>query len=417
MHRFQPSELTPETDLLLHLSSPYRTPEGVGSRFARCSDWTGLLEAATRHQTLTLLAMAIHEHAMPEAIPAPVADRLRRIRLAAVVTDHCRARNTRELLDSFRQGGIEVMLLKGQSIAERLYLDPSERFSTDIDILVHRADLDSAGAILEKAGYRSFRPDVFRNLHFHIPYFSTGRPWKPPVELHWDVAYPDGPVHFDTDSWWARGTAGQLRAGAVLLPPPEEELVYLSFHALNRGVITLRQVADVARLRALNNDSLDWDRVFAYAAATGTGAFFRVVHRLSEAFWPLPPIDLPPLQAWRPAWKLRVASNLLSPATVLRTGCDVWWPYKRIACWALLAGGKETRATLFSVKNRLLHEIHDGESEAGPMRSYPGFLARMLAGLLFCMMPGRLFPSTRDQVHLMARRGGIRNRAGGTGTP
>ncbi|MBD3868846.1 MAG: nucleotidyltransferase family protein [Acidobacteria bacterium] len=403
--------------MLLYLASPYRTAEGIDSRFRLCSDWTSLLAAAARHQTLTLLAMALHGLELLDAIPAPFSDRLRQVRQAAVIADLSKTQNTADLLDRFQRRGIRTMLLKGQGIAERVHLEPSERYSADIDFLVQPGDVEPAGEVLEEAGYRPFHAEVFRNLHFHIPYFSPDQPTRPPVELHWDVAYPDGSIRFNTGAWWEKATTRQLRAGEVLLPPPEEELVYLAFHALNRGIITLRTVSDVARLRALTFESLNWDRIFAYAAETGTIAFFNVVHQLAEEFWPVPHIALPPLSNWQSALKLRIASNLLAPATVLRTGCDVWWPYKRITYWAVLPGNSADRSTLFSLKSRLLHEIHDGEVEAGAAQSYPGFMARILAGLLLCLMPGKLFPSTRDQVLLMARRGGFPAPAGGDGTP
>jgi hypothetical protein len=402
MERRQTSEPTPEAELLLLLASPTRTDEASRAGLDACEDWGSLLELAGRHQVQAQLAVVAHRTGCVDRVDAPHAVRLRKMRTAAAVLDHAQVEHLARLLTELKAVGIPVMLIKGRGLAERLYDDPAERLSTDIDLLVHPADLKRAGDVLEKADYQPYKPNLFRARHFHIPYFCPKPGGTSVVELHWDLTFRDARVRFDTGSWWDRAVATNLRSGTVLIPPREEELVYVAYHALNRGTITIRDLADISRLRDHDSDRISWERVFRCAQKTGGTSCLRITFELCESLWRIPRVDLP---GWlgRPNRKLRVASNLVSPRTVLDAGTNTWWPYRRILSWAAMPGTAVEARQLFAHHDGFRPQLRDGHEPDAGGRSFFKRALRVLTGLFCCLLPLRMFPATRDAIPFARR--------------
>jgi hypothetical protein len=60
---------------------------------------------------------------------------------------------TAEVLRAFEDAGARSLLLKGESFRRWLYTEDEARFSADIDLLVQRGDLETAGAVLQSLGF------------------------------------------------------------------------------------------------------------------------------------------------------------------------------------------------------------------------------------------------------------------------
>lgn len=396
------SGLSPESDLLLQITSPPTLSGLTEPDFGPCR-WDRLIGLARRQQVLTALALRAVPAARPCGIPERFRTMLAQIRRAAALADQQQVRQLGEVLTRLERAGVETMLLKGRGLAERLYKDPSERPSVDIDLLVRPKDLEPAGSALEGLGYEPFRPELFRRSHFHLPYVLRNSRWPTIVELHWDVTFRDAPIRFDLSGWWADGIRTELQSGPVLLPSREHELVYTSFHGANRGGLTLRDLGDIARLRTYDPDRLSWNRAFDIALEAGCLSFVRIAHSLCESLWPIPRVPVP-RRFGRTGWKMRLVSNLISPETVLAAGNDTWWPYKRILFWAALPGFRGTASDLFSGESHFMQDLAEYELQPHRKTSSLKITPRVLAALLYCMLPLSLFPATREQVWPVGRR-------------
>ena len=66
--------------------------------------------------------------------------------------------------------GISVMPVKGALLQHWLYDDPSERSMTDVDLLVLPEKLESAVALLERAGYRRTRHQSIGGVVMETPF-------------------------------------------------------------------------------------------------------------------------------------------------------------------------------------------------------------------------------------------------------
>ncbi len=85
--------------------------------------------------------------------------------------------------------GVESLVVKGPSFADRLYRAPCWRPFTDVDLLLRRADFDKATAVMQTAGYR---PEGIALKHDAADYGEEK--WVANlggldilVELHWDM--------------------------------------------------------------------------------------------------------------------------------------------------------------------------------------------------------------------------------------
>ncbi len=85
--------------------------------------------------------------------------------------------------------GIDALVVKGPSFADRLYKTPCWRPFTDLDLLLHRADFPRARDLMRAAGYR---PEGMALKHEAAAYGEEKWIANPGglevlVELHWDM--------------------------------------------------------------------------------------------------------------------------------------------------------------------------------------------------------------------------------------
>jgi len=92
------------------------------------------------------------------------------------------------ILQALREHGVRAVVLRGPEFADRLYPEPGLRLFTDLDILVPRAAMETAGAALRRLGYQLL---TLKHLKHTTPYGE--QLWKHPdhgqeqVEIHWNL--------------------------------------------------------------------------------------------------------------------------------------------------------------------------------------------------------------------------------------
>ena len=169
----------------------------------------------------------------------------------------------RELHTCFGAQGVEHLFLKGPLFGLRCYGDLDRRVTGDIDLLVRRADVGRAEALLVGLGFAHIaRPMPGRRLtmrfthHFELSRDATV------VELHWTLARHPG-VRLSEEVLW-EGWEHQRHEGASFpVPSLETSLLCLLIGLatdLGLGVVRLRSLFDVLMLlRALPSD-FSWSR-------------------------------------------------------------------------------------------------------------------------------------------------------------
>lgn len=182
------------------------------------------------------------------------------------------------LLDGLAAAGVPCLLLKGAALGRLVYASPAERPVSDLDLLVPRAGLAPAAAVLARLGYRLPGPSArgpigrwFYRWRAELP--AVGRSSENRgllVELHWSlVELPYYMVRIDMAEAWqqARPLPG---LPAALAPDPAVLLLHACAHlALHHSRDPrLIWLVDVDRLA---RSELDWGRVLRLAQAWGLG--------------------------------------------------------------------------------------------------------------------------------------------------
>ncbi|HWB32973.1 MAG TPA: nucleotidyltransferase family protein [Acidobacteriaceae bacterium] len=221
--------MKPGIDLLLDLLrgriDPYRCSE---------AEWLAALALADDEHVLPWAAAQLQSHAaaLPAAVAARIAESSRESALAAFYW-------TAELtstLHAFAESGIPVVLLKGPSLAERIYGSAALRPSRDLDLLVSRADWSRAEAALATLGFAPVREAD----DYH-------RPWQrntTKLELHHDVEDTRA-FDFSIATTLAQAQPAHFHGGPCLLLAPEDELLYLCLHAARHRYERLSFVLDL----------------------------------------------------------------------------------------------------------------------------------------------------------------------------
>jgi hypothetical protein len=142
----------------------------------------------------------------------------------------------------------DPIALKGAALAYTLYDHPSERFMTDIDLLLSSEEASAAAAILQEHGYESMCPTWD---HHHLP------PLRHPVrevtvELHTNLATPGLPEPV-LERMRSETRSVQLADGSRMriLDPPAR-LIHHAIHALRNpvGDPLVRNLFEVAWIAA-----------------------------------------------------------------------------------------------------------------------------------------------------------------------
>lgn len=167
-------------------------------------------------------------------------------------------------LEALAVEGIVPVSLKGYGLALRLYPDPLQRATRDVDLLVSRGDVETAARVLTGLGLTA-RP-TRDGRHADVDSHHLELEGKAGlVELHYRALAGWGRT-LEGDALVARAVEGTLEGQRVRWLAPEDEAVYLSLHASHH---LLQRLAWLFDLKLLAARGLDWDRVVAGARGTG----------------------------------------------------------------------------------------------------------------------------------------------------
>ena len=246
-------------DVLIRLLSESRKPS-AGTRQPQAV-WNEVVATAVRHGFAPLLFKRLKESGARTNVPAVAWENLR---LAYFASAGRNARLYRELglvLRCLRGSGIPVIVLKGAFLAEAVYGDVALRPMGDVDLMVPRAEMPRAHAVLldtgrahqqsGDVGSRSGRSRKFR--------LSVGAG----IDLCWTIVAPKGRFGPDSTGLWNRAHQATIAGVEVLGLCPEDLLLHLCLHASHRHGLTagLRPFCDIAETIRHFRGAMDWAQV------------------------------------------------------------------------------------------------------------------------------------------------------------
>jgi hypothetical protein len=188
---------------------------------------------------------------------------------------------------ALQHAGIDVMLLKGSALVPLVHPDPGVRHMDDLDLLVHRGDLERAEQALGVLGYlpsqsppavtRSGPSGVDSAPHHDAPMVRVDG--KVAIELHHKLGDSGSPLDFDVAGLWARAVSCNVGDADCLRPSNDDLLAHVCLHFLVDRVRlfsrrALGQLSDVAAMLAAFADTFDWDTATRNAVRRGYAAAF-----------------------------------------------------------------------------------------------------------------------------------------------
>jgi hypothetical protein len=256
----------------MYLASTAQVREAARGRVARLlgSVDTGAYAVALAERGLLALlgsrALELAPESVDQLLRSGVRDAMRQTRLRALALDT----TLRRIVQALEGSGIPVLPLKGTMLADRVHGDPGLRPTTDVDVLVPRAQIGAAVETLRALGYPAPEDPMWvENLpEMHYTFMDSGAvPIR--VELHWRV------------HWSERGFSDELfRASAEVSDglrraEPAHELALLLLIYARDSLYGPRVVTDIAAW---------WDRLGDQLAP---GALDGIVARYSSLRRPL----------------------------------------------------------------------------------------------------------------------------------
>lgn len=271
-----------------------------------------LVRAAVRHG---LAGFA--EHAVARAgwaLPAEARASLRRESLAGAA----RVMRVKALLlrglDALAKVGVVPVLLKGYGLAQRLYPDPLQRATMDVDLLVARGEVDASVRALTGLGLSVRAADASRHGEADSHHLELAGA-AGLVELHFRALAGWGEA-LEGDALLARAVEGEVEGRRVRWLKPEDEAVYLALHASNHLLQRLAWLFDL-KLLVLAGPGLAWERVVEEARETAFPHLawygWEAAHRLLDA-----PVPREVLEALAPPrWQRVLAGRFFSDERLL----------------------------------------------------------------------------------------------------
>lgn len=329
------------------------TVSGAGPDVPSAADWGALGALAVEQGVAPLLFRQVRHRELSgdsgkQPAPDGVRTALEKEYFASAARNALMMAELQRILRALAAAEIPVVVLKGAALSRTLYPEVALRPMNDLDLLVHRQDLNAAVQRLRGIGYVKMIDNYVR-LHTLL---HGGVGGETAVELHWELASYDRHGESQPTGWfWQQAQASTgLPDGAAVLSPTGS-LLYLAVHlALQHGVQEAQLVwfYDIYLLVSTWGGEVDWAALrtaaerFGWQTALGQaltevkrrfgGEYPQELQTLTQMGPDEGRSDLAEVQHSRGGW-LRQAWNRLSWADRMRLGRELLFPSRAYVRW------------------------------------------------------------------------------------
>jgi len=251
---------------LIFYGSQARTSKADLDRITELStlplDWNYVLESARSNGISPLLYDNLKKILGHDTVPPHTMEQLKEDYLSNTAKNMYMAIELCRLLRNFSAKHIDVMVLKGATIANIVYPYFGLRTYGDIDILVKKDDLPKVEALLPELAYVAtgdpIKQDHHRKKHYHLaPYIHPDRNIL--LEIHFNVTnrFP-----LNIDKWWERSRKENILDGFAWVLCPDDLIQHLFIHTSKHGFsnIDLRDLCDISESIKCYGQEIDWTR-------------------------------------------------------------------------------------------------------------------------------------------------------------
>ena len=254
--------------MLVECASPECNPQRLSDLPLGKPDWSVLIPLAEEHGVVVLLAERVLRE-QKSSVPQEVRQKLQEKRRDLFLFALSLMAELFRLLESFREAGMEALVVKGPALSARAYGDASMRRYEDVDLLVRQRDVTRFAELMTGRGYESKVPlsaiaagTVPGEYVFRWP--NTNRR----IELHTEQTLRYFPRPLPVGEFFKRKISLSFDARTVPALCAEDELLLDCIHSAKHFWERFMWIADVAALVS-RQKNLDWDRAFLTARQVG----------------------------------------------------------------------------------------------------------------------------------------------------
>jgi hypothetical protein len=272
------SSLSPEARLLATCvrtqvsSSVKKKRERI---LAKDLDWEWVHEQVRWHSIAPFVTR--HLTSYKDQVPTALLEGWKKQARTIAFQNLAQMRELQRIVRTFETQDIPVIPFKGPLLAEMAYGDVTYRRFVDLDMLVHREDIQRAKACLKNAGYSPYRE---LSAEEELEHIDSGRGYefvrknnRGVVELHWALFFEIYDFGLDPEDVWKRHRTVWVGGTEMRTLSPEDLLIYLCAHGTKHRWMQIKWIADVAE-HVRNHPDLDWSAVESRAQSIG---YWRVV--------------------------------------------------------------------------------------------------------------------------------------------
>lgn len=261
------SASSPEWAALLQCASPH-ADLSVLSVLLREISWPELFTLAEGHGVVSLLASGVAQFEENLA-PPEFAQKIRHLQRAQVLSALQMTAELFRLVDQFRDAGLDILLVKGPTLALRAYGDTGARQYGDLDFLVRQKDILRATKLIIAADYQPEIPvEAISAKKIPGQYVFTRIAARLLVEMHTERTMRYFPRGLPIEDFFARRQYVSVDGHQIPTLSIEDELILICIHGAKHLWERLSLVADVAAF-VHRQTSLNWERSFATARTVG----------------------------------------------------------------------------------------------------------------------------------------------------
>lgn len=264
-------------------------------------DWDELLVLAAKNRLMPLL----HSVRGDKDTPAEVRQLLASAARKSMIDTTLHARALFDVQQALT--AIPWVLLRGPALGAVLYGKLMLRPYNDLDILVTRANTESALAALRSVGFEAppfaLSDQYYLATHLHVILVRPNHNGDTVLELHWALDHPFTTYSVDVDQLIKSAEHTSINGVNTPIPEPTHLLITLALHTvkhsvrlryyLDHGLLTqvvdegeLLHLFDIALLLYVFKDRLDWSEVAEISRQWGADVALRDCLDAVEHLWP-----------------------------------------------------------------------------------------------------------------------------------
>ena len=268
------SPLTPEVQLLCRCAGSARRDDQqkrLDALLTPSLDWNAIIDAAALHGVTGMLYHHLARHG-DALVPPPALARLQGRAQGIQVYNMQVMSELMRIATAFRKHDLSLLTYKGPVLAQRYYGSLALRQFGDVDLLVHREDLEQAKHLLVGQGYvplRTLSDDEEETWHdAQLGYELYHEEKRVMVELHWALLNRTMTAGLAPEEVWERAETHPLGDTAIQVLAPVDLLLYLCAHGTKHHWSRLLWVADVAQVLGAHPNR-DGEALLRRARASG----------------------------------------------------------------------------------------------------------------------------------------------------